>query len=62
MKLVVVNFNAYDKANTMYFLDKTYEEIHNTLSTICETYVVTNIIEATGANFQPLNYLNKFKK
>lgn len=60
MKITIVRFKAFDREFTEYFLDKSYEDIHQDLYSRCNTYTVLHVLQATGAQFQPLICLTKY--
>jgi len=62
MNIIGVTFKAFDKVCREYFVDKTWDQIHDELSDICDTYVPMAIHSTTGeGKFEPLNSLTKFK-
>jgi hypothetical protein len=62
MIITVVSFQAYGKTCTEAFVDKTYQEIHKALHTICSTYVPMSISATDGPfEFQALACLTDYQ-
>ncbi len=62
MKLTVVTFRAFDRTHTEFFLDKSFEQIHEALHEKCSTYMVQSILESEDAHFMPVAKLEKFQE
>lgn len=62
MNVKIIGFKAYDAPGARIFLDKSYEDVHKELNDLCNTYVVTSIIEAGEAEFKPLTNLTDIQK
>jgi len=61
MKVTIVTIKAFERTITEHFIDKNFEQIHAELFEKCNTYEVVSILQATGAQFQPIYCLTKFK-
>lgn len=62
MQITYIQFRDFDRPATQTFIDKTPEEIHVTLSALCFTYEITEVIHATNGANQPLSFINQFNK
>lgn len=62
MKVIIVYYRAFDMPHSKAFLNKTYEQIHESLTEICGTYVPTCILECSNPENKPLILLEKLKK
>lgn len=60
MQIIIVHYQAFDKPHHHVFYNKTFAEINQTLTDICNTYVPTQIVTGTG-EFQPLNTLTNIE-
>lgn len=61
MKITIVQIRAFDRDRSEVFYNNTPEEIHDTLTNICNTYVPLAIIDVVETKFEPLNTLTKFR-
>ena len=62
MKITVVTFMAFSMVHTLVFVKgETFEQIHERLSIICETYDPLSILQSDDAEQVSLNQLNNLK-
>ena len=62
MKVIIVNFFAYNQLQTQLFArNESFEQIHNALNHICETYCLSSIMIANEAYYEALSSIQKFK-
>lgn len=63
MRIIIVTFFAFNRLQTqMFSKNESFEQIHNALNNICETYCLSSILIANDASFEALSSISKFKK
>jgi len=63
MRVIIVNFFAFNRLQTQLFSkNESFEQIHNALNNICETYCLSSIMIASEVHFEALSSIQKFKK
>jgi hypothetical protein len=56
----IVNYMAFDRAQSKVFFHSDFEAIHKHLREKCNTYVVLNIMQIIEVDFLALNNLTQF--
>lgn len=63
MKIIIIHFFAYNRPHVQVFSkNESFEQIHNALNNICETYCLSSIMIANHVQYEALSSIQQFKK